>query len=282
MLKIKVKNHLGEELELTSDKNYKVINVSGINPANANISSSANAIFDGETFINSRLDKRNIVIDVVLENNVELSRTNLYKYFKNKKQCTLYFTTNTRNVFIEGYVESLEVGFFDQKQKAQISIICMNPYFKSTTLSFVEFSSVDSSIEFPLELFEDGVELSVTSSTQAKNVYNAGDAETGFLIELEIHGAVTDPYIINEATGDIFKLNATFQNGDVVYINSVKGDKYVTLYRDGFYKNIINYRDLNSKWFELESGNNLYTCGAGSGASNMIVTILFNALFEGV
>ena len=282
MLNIKVRNHLGEELTLTGNKNYKVINVSGINPASANISSSTNANFDGETFINSRLDKRNIVIEIVLEGNIERSRTNLYKYFKNKKACTLFFKTNTRDVFIEGYVESLEVGFFERKQKVQVSVICMNPYFKSTTTSSTEFSSVDNLLEFPLEIAEDGIELSGISSTQAKNVYNDGDAETGFLIELEMHGLVTDPYIVNEATGDIFKLNATFQNGDIVYINTVKGDKYVTLYRDGVHQNIINYRDFSSKWFELESGNNLYTCGASSGAGNMIVTVTFNALFEGV
>ena len=129
MLSLKIENHKGELLSLTQNPAYTITSVTGLNPAAANINTVDAALLDGATYNSSQVGMRNIVVNFAIENPAETNRIELYQYIKPKKPCTVYVENGSRDVFISGYVETLDIDLFDNKQTAQISIICPQPFF---------------------------------------------------------------------------------------------------------------------------------------------------------
>lgn len=282
MFTLKIENHKGETLELTHNRAYSIRRITGLNPPVASINTVNSATLDGSTFNSSRLNQRNIVIEAVIESNAEENRLNLYKYVKVKKNCRLYFKNERRDVYIDGYIESLECDLFGNKQVAQISIICPRPYFVDIDTSLLEFSQTTSLFKFPFAIDEIGVPISKVSYTQAFRATNKGDVETGAIIEIKANGPVVNPSIKNTDTLEFFKLNLGMMTGDLIRINTNKTQKGVVLIRDGEETNIINYRNKLSKWLQFESGETLLVCEADAGSENIICNISYSANYEGV
>lgn len=282
MFTLKIENHKGEVLELTHNNSYKISSVTGLNPAKATINCTDSATLDGSTFTSSRVNQRNIVIIVAIEGDVEENRLNLYKYVKNKKSCRLYYKNSRRDVYIDGIIESLECNLFEQKQMAQISIICPRPYFIDVDTSLIEFSQTTSLFKFPFAIDEAGIPISEVTYTQSFRAINEGDIETGAIIELKALGPVTNPSIKDTNSLDFFRLNVEMATGDLIRINTNKTQKGVWLIHNGSESNIINYRDKRSKWLQFESGETLLVCEADTGLENIVCNISYNANYEGV
>ena len=63
------------------------------------------------------------------QRDIETSRINLYKYISTGAWIRVFFKNCTRNVYIDGYVESFETDLFARTQVAQVSILCPAPAF---------------------------------------------------------------------------------------------------------------------------------------------------------
>lgn len=282
MYVLKAENHRGELLNLTNNPNYTVYKITGLNPPQANISSSANSTSDGMTINNVRVESRNIVIYMTIEGNVEVNRLNLYRYFPVKKTVKLYFENGSRNVSIEGVVELIECDQFTNKQVAQISIICPKPYFKSVDEIIANFNEVTSLFQFPFSISEAGMELSVITTNIRKSIVNTGDVDTGIVIKLFAIGTVVNPVIYDVFNKTHFKLNFTMQPSDTLVINTNVGEKSVELIRDGVSTNAMGYMQPDSTWFVLSAGDNVFTYDAESGDSNLQLTFTTSVLYGGV
>ena len=148
MYEIKIENKYGVQLELTHNPNYTVT-ATGLNPVASNIVTAPVANFGGERYVSSRQQKRNIVLSIYVHEPVEANRINLYKYIKSKDWIRIYYKNNTRNVYIDGYVESFELNHFDQRQTAQVSIICPQPNFIDMNTNVINNSGVVAMFSFP-------------------------------------------------------------------------------------------------------------------------------------
>ena len=97
---------------------------------------------------------RNIVLYIVPKNranNIETNRLVLYKYFRPKHKIRLYFQHNSRDVFIDGYVETVEIALYSQLEQFQISVIC--PHFLNKYLVLLYLSTnLKASLNFPSRL----------------------------------------------------------------------------------------------------------------------------------
>lgn len=282
MYTLTIENHLGEQLQLTQNPNYNIINIDGLNPPTANINTAVNANFDGSSFKSSRLNERNIVIQLTIEGDIESNRIALYQYFKNKKQCKIYYTNGEREVYIVGYVESFECNFFSQKETAQISIICPRPYFINQSQVDISFSSVTALFEFPFSIAAAGIEFSSLQLGTEEVIVNSGDVETGMTITFVATGTVENPTIYNVQTNEYIKVNLTMEVGDMVEINTTKGTKGVYYTSNGATTNAINDLDRGSTWLQLESGDNVVLYTADAYSENLMCEIAYNNLYEGV
>lgn len=282
MYSLKVENDRGNTLELTNNPNYTVFKIEGLNPPQANINSSVNTTTDGSSINSVRLESRNIVIYAAMEGDIEASRINLYKYFPVKKTVKLYFSNNSRDIYIEGIVELIECDLFSNKQVAQISIICPRPYFKDVENLVTIFSDVSAMFEFPFSISKAGVEISTIGTNQRRSIINTGDVETGVIIKLFATGTVVNPVIYDVLKRTYLKLNFTMLASDAVVINTNVGEKSIELIRDGVTHNAMGYMAQDSAWFTLEAGDNVFTYDADSGNSNLQLTFTTAILYSGV
>ena len=282
MYSLKVENDRGNTLELTNNPKYKVFKIEGLNPPHATINSSVNTTTDGSSINSVRLENRNIVIYTTIEGDVEANRINLYKYFPAKKTVKLYFSNESRKIYIEGTVELIECDLFSNKQIAQISIICPKPYFKDVENLVTIFSDVSSMFEFPFSISKAGVEISTIGTNQRRSIINTGDIETGVIIKLFATGTVVNPVIYDVLKRTYLKLNFTMLASDTVVINTNVGEKSIELIRDGVTYNAMGYMAQDSTWFVIEAGDNVFTYDADSGNSNLQLTFTTAILYSGV
>lgn len=282
MFTLAIENHLGELVELTNNPDYTVTRMDGISPPTANINTGENANFDGSIFNSSKLNSRNIVIELFLERDAEASRINLYKYVKVKKACVVYYKNGLRDVKIAGYVENLDADPFALKEAVQISIICPYPYYSSVADLTENFSDEEPLFEFPMDIDENGVEFSRVILSDQTVVTNGGDVECGMIIEFRAFGDVVNPSIYNAETAAGMKINKTLYNGDVLRICTIKGQKSVVYIHNGVQSNALNSLDRGSVWLTLESGDNVIAYTADSGESDLVCALTYNTLFEGV
>lgn len=282
MFSLTVENINGEKLQLTNNDNYAVTSITGLNPAPANINTSKLATNDGSIFNSSSVNQRNIVITVYIMRSIERNRIALYKFFKPKHYVKIYYTNDSRNVFIEGYVETFEGDLFSQSENFQMSIICPSPFFKSVEQTSVTLSNMTSMFKFPFSIAEEGVPFSQIDEINMATLTNSGDVESGLIIDMYSNGTVVNPVIHNVTTSEFFKLNYTIHFGNTVRITTQKGQKSVKLLTYGVERNLINYVAENSKWLQSTVGENKFTVTTDSGSSYLRTTIAETDLFEGV
>ena len=282
MLFLTVENDLGEQLELTRNRNFDVLEVSGLNPPNAAINTYAISGMDGTKFNSARVEQRNIIILLNLHHPIEENRLTLYRFFRVKKWLKIYVKTDTRDVYIEGYVESFENSAFTDLQKPQISIICPQPFFLAAVQDNVYFSESVPLFEFPFSISSGGVEFS--SRSQITNLlFNAGEIDIGMTILLHASASgVKNPVFYNLTTQEYFGVDITMQSGDLITICTETGKKSVTLLRSGSVTNLLVYRKTGSSWVQLISGENRLSFDAEEGQRNLDATVIARQKFEGV
>lgn len=277
MFTLKVENTRGAVLELTdNEENYQVTEVSGLNPPNANINTSSYANGDGSSFNSSRIPDREIVITVYINGDIQKNRLTLYKHFRNKEWCKIYYKDDLRDVFIEGYVQALEVSSFVQKQVAQISILCPNPYFKDVETIVQSISKIINNFTFPFSINEDEpVEFSTIELEKITNVINDSESETGLIINVLFMGTVNKLEIRNVDNGKNFIIDYEFMKNDKLVINCNRGNKSVILTREAVEYNLIPYVRNGSTFFQLGIGDNNFSFLSDDGADDMLVDIHF-------
>lgn len=284
MFTLTVENKYGQQLEITNNESYVIKNIDGIDPPDAVINTTRNAGADGSVFNSAYVDNRVIIIAIAINSPAEENRINLYKYFKPKSPIKLYYKNETRNVYIDGYVQKMPVSFFDKKQVATITIFCPEPYFKSRRNNITDFSSVEAEFEFPFEceVPDNEIEFGRIVIEEEKNIYNGGDVETGCRFILEARGAVENPVIFNTVTNEYFRLNITMIRGDQIIINTVKKQKAVKLISNGVTTNIVGNVASGSTWLQLAAGDNLYMLSAATNPENLDAYCLLDYQYEGV
>ena len=277
-----IENEYGEQLELTNNKNYTVYKIEGLEPTNATINTSPVANFDGSRYNSARTNERNIIIYLVIEGECETNRINLYKYVRTKHYIKVYYKNATRDVYAEGYVESMPIGYFEMKQTIQISILCPYPYFRSVHNDVTDFSSLIPQFIFPFTYEESGAPFSILEINREQSIINNGDIENGAVITIQAIGTVLNPVIYNFSRNEFFKLNMELSTGDQVVISTNKSQKRVTYIHDGENINAINYMDRGSTWFELLVGDNIFGYSADEFPENLLCTLTHCDEYEGV
>ena len=279
---LKIVNTAGEIFELTHNtRNYVVKKISGLTRPATNINTSTGSS-DGTYYNSSKLQQRNLVIDLVLRGDIETNRQRLYRIFPLKTACTVYFKNYNRNVKIKGYVEVLDGDLFVEQEQIQISIICPQPYFESLKTLYTELSKIVRMFEFPFSIqVGEPIPFSERRNLPLCSIVNNGDAECGLILTVALSGEVQDLKIYHTATPQFLGFDYSFQAGDQIRINTLTGQKKLTLLRDDEEINLLSYMQPGSSWFQLTVGINDFTFTA---SNQDFVRILFatTELFGGV
>ena len=286
MYKLIIENIKGQQLELTNNETkYSINKISGLTPPSAEISISEN-IGDGSEFKHERTSKRNIVIDMNIVGNVEDNRIDLYTYIKNGKYIKLYFESRTRSVWIDGYVETLEIDPFSNVTLCQISVLCPDPWWKDIEEAINTINTIKGNLYFPFYTTEP-IPFSIYETIQILNLVNKGDVSSGMTIEIFARGTITNPKIYNRETTEFIGLGTSdnpyvMMPGDRVIITTHTNNKKVILIRNAEETNIFNNLTPNSKFLQVESGDNIFTYAADSGNEYIDISFRHYSQYEGV
>ena len=281
MYTLKVRNQYGEVLELTHNEGYVITDITGIDPPDAVINTTRNAGADGSMFNGAYVDNRQIVITMAINSPAEDNRITLYKYFKMKNAIRLFYKNSTRDVYIDGYVQHINIQYFDKKQIVQITVFCPNPFFNDVSDNMVEFNAIDSLFEFPFEIVTP-IPFSEITTGEEINVRNLGDVASGMEIKIIVAGTVTNPVMYNVVTNQYFKIIKSFATGDVIVINTNKKYKKVQLTSEGTTTSIVGNIASGSTWLQIDPGDNIFQITADSNPENIIAFCNTVTQYEGV
>lgn len=299
---ITIRNHLDNsiKLELTRPdlSGFIIKSMDGLGPTKANINTTDIATNDGSIFNSSRLDKRNITLNLEFfqtdTESIEDIRQKTYKYFPINQRVYITVETDNHTLETEGYIETNEPYIFSKNEGTNISIICPDPFFYSKNIVETVFSGVEPLFEFPFSneslttsLLEFGA---IQNKTEQVIVYE-GDGKVGISIYIHALGSVSNIKIANVKTREIMIINtdklatltgSSIKAGDNIIINTQKGNKNVTLIRDGVRTNILNCIEKGSQWFTLVKGDNIFAYTTDSGSSNLQFYITNKVAYDGV
>lgn len=293
MFTLKVENIKGKQFELThNESNYQIVSIDGLNPPNAQINSSKVAGMDGSRFASSQLNERNIVLYIKINGDVEANRLFLYNYFRSKQYCKIYFKNSTRDVYAEGYVETIECNLFENGQMMQVSIVCHDPYLKAVEEIIADISQVMGLFSFPFAFgaggvtegtaTDDAIEFSIIEKNRVVNLINEGEEPTGVIIDITALGSVSNPIIYNNETREFFALNMSMVAGDRLVIDTNAGEKSVMFIHNGVTQRYLRYVQQGSTWFVLPSGDSQFTYTADDGDEDMQILFKYRTKYEAV
>ncbi len=281
MFELSARNARGDILPLTGNKDF-ALRATGFNSLTANINTTKSANADGTRKNSANLNERNIVLYLTLYPPIELNRNKLYKFFNPKSDVRLFYKNELRDVYIDGVVETFECETFTEKEVAQISIICNDPYFKSAKDTICEFTNIQPLFKFPFAIPAAGIPFSESERETTKTI-NHGDVESGVIIEFyALTSQILQPAFYNLTTQKYIKLLVDMEQGDLIRINTNRGEKSITLTRDGITSNIINSMESGSKWFNLIAGENRVSYSADEGQNNLETRLITTNKYMGV
>lgn len=301
-----ITNYLGDTIKLTLREpalsGFLIKSVTGLGPVKANINTTEVATNDGSKFNSARLTQRNIVfqmafVDTVYGESIEDIRQKSYKYFPTKKNVDIIIETDNRYVKTTGYVESNEPNIFSSQEGAQISVICPDPYFYTAGENgdiVTEFYSIAPMLEFPFSnesLTDPMIVFSEIQSRAAGVITYYGDTEIGIVIRIHALGEATNISIYNTDTREVMRIDTDkiekitgkgLVVSDDIIINTTKGNKSITLLREGVSYNILNCLGKNTDWFTLTKGDNVFAFTAETGITNLQFRVENKIIYEGV
>lgn len=291
MFTLKIENTNGEIFELSHNtQNYAVVGVSGLTRPQTAINTSTGGGLDGAFFNSTRVEMRNIVIDIILQGDIETNRQQLYRIFPQKTACTVYFQNQNRNVQISGYVETLGGDLFSQRERMQISIICPRPFWQDMNAIYTELSNVLKMFQFPFAIAETpGVPMSEIMDNPICTVNNSGDVPCGCIIAVNIASSaaagtqIRNLRIYNVTTQEFMGFGTyPFEPGDEITINTLSGQLSATLNRSGTITNLLNWVVSGSSWFKLPVGENRFTFTTANNSEAVSITFKTAMLYGGV
>lgn len=254
-----VTNNLGQTLRCELENPYadgvNVRNITGIGPEGVNIATNELAMIDGSVFSSQRAPERNIVFDLGFLDmpDGEPVRHLTYKMFSIGTLVRLTFETDERNLYIDGYVESNSPSIFEEEEYAQISVICPDPWFRSTSVIVNrltnDMTDVSSGFEFDKTYPKNSItfdHLVTDVAARYNQVYydegqvlqNPGDRPTGFVLRctcrednvkfgcgyiVQLHDSSEPTYVGNEQISLRLARNITLNKGDMLVYSTVPG-----------------------------------------------------------
>lgn len=280
----------GSVLPLINNDKFFLININGHTSASSNIATGTIGGVDGDFINNIQAQPRDIILDLRINPSEDVEEVKRYilQYVKLKKKIKLHWEQLNRVIEIEGVVESIDMPRWQNGVTMQVSIHCENPFWEDVDYVIQMISQIINVHYFTDDLYdmlyfpEEGIALGEYDTTRTKEFTNNGDVSVGLEITIMALGTVTNPIMYAE-DGSFFGIGygsgikqLVMQPGDIIQINTKKGQKSVTLNGRPVFDKI---KPLSS-WLQLESGVNTFSINADDEAiDNMYFALQFKQLY---
>ena len=284
MFELILENKAGQKLEFGYGKPFTVTEIQGLNPPSATINTSKLSLIDGEKFNSSKMNMRSLNVAFAIEVEAAKNRTEVFKVLKSKQWVRFTYIGQYRQVYIDGYIQSIGIDYFAKKQIVTCSILCPSSYFREAQEIVNEMGEIVSNFHFPFSsTAEPQLVFGYIRNEVGVTIENDSDLDCGLIIELYARANLTNPKVYNYLTQEYIGLNISMQAGDLVILDTQQGHKTAKLIRSGVETSVFNNVIAGSTWLQLpaEGGTFVYEVGTGS-ASSLDVTFKHYNIYEGV
>lgn len=258
----------GKTLDLFNNDIFDLVNADGLTVANTSIATSTTPRVDGDELQNIQANPRSITLDLQIKSglDVERAKRQILDVIKIKKNGKLTFIqgvgNENRTIEISGVVQSVSMPRFSNAVLMQVSLYCNNSFWQDVDDVIVEISRAIPKHHFAI-YFPVGspVVLGAIDRSMQQTYYNDGDAETGLKLTIVATDNVVNPRIYNQ-NGEFVGINDTLHVNDKIEISTYKGRKTITKNGVSIFSKIMS----GSVFFDMETGENVFTIAADSGA----------------
>ena len=284
MFELILENAAGDQLTFGMGSPFTITAIEGLNPPDSTINTSNVALIDGAKYNSSKMNMRILNIAFAIEYDAAKNRIEVYKVLKSKQYVKVIYNGQYRQVFIEGYISSMPITYFDMKQIVTVSIVCPAPYFREAQEIVNNMRNIISTFHFPFasEATPELVFGYINNDIEIR-IENEGDVDCGMILELYARNAVSNPKIYNYISQEYIGISIELQTADLVTIDTRQGHLSAKLLRNGVETNIFNNVMQGSTWLQLPAngGSFVYEVATGS-TGDLDVTFKHTNLYEGV
>lgn len=271
------------QIDFNNDTAFTITSFEGLDPADVYVVTDETSLIDGANLNNVKVNPRVIMLSFVIEYNVEYNRLRMYKVFQQKRNINFEFEGDHRHVTFDAIVQSLKVGFFEMKQTVDVTLYCAFPYFKDAQEVINEMNQIIGLFHFPFHsTTSESLKFGYIDTFAQIIVDNQGDVECGLQIELYARNEVINPKVYNYITQEYIGVNFKMETGDLILIDTQKGQKTIELLRKGIKQNLFNAKMPNITWLQLEIGSSAFIHQADKGVEYLTTTIRHTPLYGGV
>lgn len=291
-MKLSIINKNNEILDLLNNTNkFILFKAEALHGIETDISESESPYMDGSNIDIVKALPRGIELTFKLVGEVKDSINFFTKYIKSKQFVTLREIEDDKDIIIKGVATIPPYSRMLQDCELTLTIYCGQPYWEDINYVVEIISEKIDLLFFPIngQYFTSiGRPFGVIDTSLEKTFINKGDVNVGMLLSLVALGTVTNPRIScssGEQNGWYMQLNLTLQSNDEVKINTVKGNKYITINGSDSYNGtpILSYLEFKGlDWLQLETGANTFNVSTSGGAtnSNVYFNINYKARYE--
>lgn len=289
----------GEPLDITA--------VTGLETSEFEISTSQNALVDGETVDGKKIKARPIHIEARFRSNADnaKNRAEIIKFFNPKYsgKALIVLMGVSRNIEyeLEGWTFQKQANM-DENLKILVDLKCPDPYMLNVDNFGQNVARVTPLFAFPWRVSGhnqvvaydavdadnshylrgcalQGHAMSYKTFQSDVLLLNDGDVPTGVQIKFKAsRGTVTNPKITNTMTGEFIRVMVAMERGDELVIDTDEHHQIIELNGVNTYQKI----DRHSVPFQLVVGDNYLVYDADSNYTNMDVYLYYRPKYLGV
>lgn len=264
--------------------------ITGLGPVKTELSLERYALIDGAFLKGARVGTRNVILTLIpVGEDIQTERRKIYKYFPVGETVTFGVVTDQVAVKSSMIVESVEPNIFSERQEIGISLIAIDPYWRSNSPSItglVGFNDVTPLFQFPFKSADNPKELIFgdMSNSSGKDINYLGDADTGVVITFSFNGNVSNLTVINQTYDEAMIINKVkdFYRGEQLVIDTRPAKKSVKHIAGGKESFITGVLDIKSQWIKLHPGNNTIGLQFVGSPNDMDISIEYETLYRGV
>lgn len=133
----------------------------------------------------------------------------------------------------------------------KLDLECFNPFWREQQETVLNVETWEGGFEFEFELLSEGIEFAKKGPNEIEIINGNVEAP----LEIYFKGPALDPQIVLNNRSFI-KVNKSLQEGETLYIRTNYGDKAVKVIKGDSVEQAYNYLDVESNFFNLNSGIN--------------------------
>jgi len=282
MRKIICNNNKGQALTIGYKAPYWLDSIEGISMPDYTIYTTKGSTQDGENYVSSNANMRNIELTILITENVIDNVNALYNIFVPKQTGTLFYYRDDIECKIDYEVESMKIDSNGYLKRASVSLSCPYPFFQDLKETKLNMAYWQGSIVFPFTLPPTSFTMTTKIKNLIANATNNSNIDLGMTIKFIANGTVTNPSLLNVNTREYFKVNTIMLTGDEIVVSTHYKQKKILLYRNGLETDITHLIDYESAWLKVYDGDNLFRYNADADINNLDVAIYYRLLRLGV